>query len=177
MLKAILSKSPSADGMTFRRLVIVLVYAALAVPILLNLVLTVPGFVVIFSRGHADYLCVYTGARMLVSSQARFLYDMNAQMAIQHQSVGFVNPALPFTHPPFEALAFVPLAFLPFAASLYVWVLVNILLLIVFANLMQQHLPAALRLRPSSFFWSVSRFFPSLPRSCRVRFRFSNCCS
>ncbi len=76
------------------------------------------------ARGDPDFTVYYTAGRMLREGRGFQLYDPHAQLAVQREFAADAetrhNP-LPYIHPPFEALIFLPLTFLPYAAAFVVW--------------------------------------------------------
>lgn len=85
------------------------------------------------ARGDPDFTVFYTAARILREGRGTHLYDPAVQHLVQDEFTS--NPLirrgpLPFIHPPFEAVAFVPLTFLPYPAAFVVWDLVNLGMLV-----------------------------------------------
>jgi len=85
------------------------------------------------ARGDPDFTVFYTAARILREGRGAQLYDSRVQHAVQREFTS--NPLirrgpLPFIHPPFEAVAFVPLTFLPYPVAFVVWDLVNLGMLV-----------------------------------------------
>ena len=97
-----------------------------------------------------DFLANYTGG-VLARRDSEHLYDLQAQAATQIEA----SPAgdqekdlLPFVLPPFAALAFAPLAALPYQVALSVFAAINLVLLACFAALLRSELaPVAGRVR------------------------------
>jgi hypothetical protein len=74
--------------------------------------------------GYPDFTIFYTAGKCILQGHARQLYDLETQFAIQREFASAVKQrenALPFNHPPFEALLFAPLARLPYVAAYLVW--------------------------------------------------------
>ena len=91
------------------------------------------------------------------------MYDVATEKRLQRE---FISPAkieqgpLPYTHPPFEAPLFVPLALLPYVTAYSVWNAVSVLLLLGFVLLMRPYL-ARLRERSEVLpFLAALAFFP-----------------
>ena len=74
-----------------------------------------------------DSLSFYTAAHMVLDGKASRLYDYEQYMASQTALVE-VAPPMPYIHPPFEVVAFLPLAGLPYRAAYYVLAGVNCVL-------------------------------------------------
>lgn len=85
------------------------------------------------ARGGPDFTVFYTAARILREGRGAQLYDPHVQHMVQSEFTS--NPLirrgpLPFIHPPFEAVAFVPLTFLPYPAAFVAWDLMNLGILV-----------------------------------------------
>jgi hypothetical protein len=78
--------------------------------------------------GYQNFTIFYAAARMVRSGQSSILYDLSAQYRAQQQfapNVLIRRAALPYNHPPFEALLFVPFTFLPYVPAYLLWTLLN----------------------------------------------------
>ncbi len=84
------------------------------------------------ARGYPDFTIFYTAGKLLREGAGGQLYDVQAQFRIQ-KTLDEKGPSrqatLPYTHPPFEALIFLPLTLLPYVWAFAVWDLVNAVLL------------------------------------------------
>ena len=83
-----------------------------------------------FLAGAADFRQLYSAARMIVSGRRLLLYDYLAQFRAQN---AFVSPrpvALPFNHPAYEALVFVPLSYLSYRSAYLSFLAMNCGLLV-----------------------------------------------
>jgi hypothetical protein len=79
-------------------------------------------------RGDPDFTVYFTGASMLRQGLGRELYNSDAQKQIQQQFAAVArtrHAPLPYIHPPYEALIFVPLTFLHYTTAYVVWNAVN----------------------------------------------------
>jgi hypothetical protein len=132
----------SIAAMRRPQIVRVILILLLGILITVNLALAIPPFLHLGVRGYADYIAFYAGGRIIADHQGRLLYSLGAQMSVQRQLVGFSNPLLPYTHLPFEALLFATLVWLPFGASLCVWLAVNAVLLVGFAHAIRPFIAA-----------------------------------
>jgi len=84
------------------------------------------------AQGHPDFTIFYTAGKLLREGAGSHLYEPQAQLRVQ-ESLGDAasrGQPLPYTHPPFEALIFLPLAFLPYVWAFAVWDALNLILLI-----------------------------------------------
>lgn len=68
--------------------------------------------------GDIDFQAFYISGELVLRGQ---LYDAQAFQAAQRAILGHANPALLATRPPFFALAFWPLAQLPYRVAWYLW--------------------------------------------------------
>src|SRR5689334_18531354 len=73
--------------------------------------------------GHADFRANYTAGYLLRTGQP--LYDYALEVGVQNQKVSHEEVALPFIHPAYEALLYVPLSFLTYLQAYWVWFAVN----------------------------------------------------
>jgi hypothetical protein len=84
-------------------------------------------------QGLPDFSIFYTAGRILRDRQGSRLYDDALQESVQRSfsplAVQRRSGILPYNHPPFEALLFVPLAHLPYVTAYLTWFLVNAALL------------------------------------------------
>lgn len=114
-------------------------------------------------QGYPDFTVYYTAATMLRAGLGHQLYDLNVQYEVQKKSVGSIasrQGALPYIHPPFEALIFLPLAYLPYPQAFVVWDLLNLGALFGLALLLRKSV-STLRLIPTwEFVIANLAFFP-----------------
>ncbi|MBI3477265.1 MAG: DUF2029 domain-containing protein [Acidobacteria bacterium] len=85
-------------------------------------------------NGYPNFASFYTAGTMVRTGQATALYDLPAQYEMQKQfapNVSIRQAALPYIHPPFEALLFAPLTLLPYWPSYLLWTALNLVLLAV----------------------------------------------
>jgi glycosyl transferase family 87 len=108
--------------------------------------------------GHFDFIIFYTAGEALKEGQAKRLYNYETQKEIQRTLTGRPRP-LPFNHPAYESLLFVPLAFLPYLWAYRIWGLVNFLLVGVSAYLLRAYLHNVRRLSLRVVFMMAS-FIP-----------------
>lgn len=114
-------------------------------------------------EGYADFSIFYTAGKCLAKGLGPQMYDVATEKRLQRE---FISPAkigqgpLPYTHPPFEAPLFVPLALLPYVTAYSVWNAISVLLLLGVVLLMRPYLS---RLREHSEtlpFLMALAFFP-----------------
>ena len=77
----------------------------------------------------SDLRVFYTPGYMLRTGQAKDIYDFPAVRRNQDKKVAPDNAAVPFLHPAYEAVVFMPLSFLPYRVAYVVWAGVNFAIL------------------------------------------------
>jgi hypothetical protein len=100
-------------------------------------------------KGYPDFTIFYSAGKMVRAGMARSLYDERVEFQVQRQfapNVSIRHGALPYNHPPFEALLFVPFTHLPYLPAYLAWNAVNLGLMGVRSCL--RHLPFC---RPERF--------------------------
>lgn len=100
---------------------------AMAVPAVL-IGVEIPSWYFVGSRKLAlqsDLRVFYTPAYMLRTGQRKDLYDFAAIRRNQEQRVAADNGAVPFLHPAYEVLAFLPLSFLSYRTAYLAWAGIN----------------------------------------------------
>lgn len=89
------------------------------------------------AAAHGDFIIFYTGAQMVLDGKARNLYDLNLQKDYQAGfDVPFRPDPLPYNHPAYELLLFLPLARLSYTDAFIGWAAFNILLVMGIARLL-----------------------------------------
>jgi hypothetical protein len=114
-------------------------------------------------KGYPDFTIYYTAGTMVRSGMGGQLYNDQAQFRVQQQfapQVATRLAALPFNHPPFEALLFVPFSFLSYPIAYSLWMLVNLAMLAALPWVLRNHVPL-LRQAPAWVWFAASLgFFP-----------------
>jgi Glycosyltransferase family 87 len=95
-------------------------------------------FMHVVPDGHTDFRANYTAGYLLRTGQP--LYNYNLEMVVQNLNVSREVVAAPFIHPAYEALLYVPLAFLTYVQAYWVWFVVNVAILIWVYRLLQPEL-------------------------------------
>jgi hypothetical protein len=114
-------------------------------------------------HGYPDFTVFYTAATILRQGLAPQLYDERTQYRVQEQFMGSVDSRrgpLPFIHPPFEAVIFVPLAFLHYRDAFVIWDLLNGVALFGVAIILRRRLSALRSISPWEFVLGFLAFFP-----------------
>ena len=114
-------------------------------------------------QGYSDFTIFYTAGQILRQGQGQRLYDNTLQYQIQQSFASEVqirNGPLPFNHPAFEALLFVPFTYLNYATAYLVWDLINVGILAVLPFFLRPHI--SLMQSGSSLLWLLVllSFFP-----------------
>jgi len=115
-------------------------------------------------NGYTDFTIFYSAGKILREGPRPSLYDRDLQYQVQKQfapNVTIRQAALPYNHPPFEALLFVPLTWFSYFNAYLVWNLFNVVILCMIPILLRDHV-AILRTRPP-WFWVLLTlaFFPT----------------
>ncbi len=94
-------------------------------------------------NGYQDFTIFYTGALLVRSGHAASLYDLATQFRTQQlfTNVPIRLGPLPFNHPPFEALFFVPFTFLGYWPAYLTWTLLNLIMLAASAFVLKTKVP------------------------------------
>lgn len=114
-------------------------------------------------KGYPDFTIYYTAGTMVRQGMAHEIYDDVKQFEVQKQFAPQVATrlgALPFNHPPFEALLFVPFAYFPYRVAYLMWTLVNLAMLAALPLIFRPHIPV-LTVLPAPAWTLISlAFFP-----------------
>ena len=87
--------------------------------------------------GANDFRPYYGTALMIRRGDRARIYQDDAQHEIQRELLPLVEPSqLPFNHPAYEALLFIPLTYLPYNLASIVWTILNLGLLVVIGRLL-----------------------------------------
>lgn len=114
-------------------------------------------------QGYADFTIFYAAGEMVRQGLGHRLYDDALQFQVQRSFAAGVQirqGPLPYNHPPFEALIFLPLTWLSYPAAYAVWNLINLVML-GGTLLVLRPCAAILQQRPLWLWWFGSlAFFP-----------------
>jgi hypothetical protein len=114
-------------------------------------------------QGYSDFTIFYAAGLMVRQGLVHRLYDDALQFQIQRSFASGVQirqGPLPYNHPPFEALIFLPLTSLSYAAAYAVWNLINLAILLTVLFVLRPYI-AILRYRPLWWWWlGTLAFFP-----------------
>ena len=104
-------------------------------------------------RGYQDFTIFYSAGCLLLKGQAANLYSLSEQYRIQREfapDVPIRQAALPYNHPPFEALLFVPFTFVQYRSAYVLWTALNLIVLSLSLVLLRKEF-AELRTFPLAF--------------------------
>jgi Glycosyltransferase family 87 len=104
-----------------------------------------PNFALLYSQrsgiAYRDFKIFYTGALILHANRETELYNPDLQLQLETSLLQIpADKALPYNHPPFELLLFLPLARVSYAHAFYLWVAISTCLGIISAALMASQL-------------------------------------
>ena len=111
------------------------------------------------ARGEPDFTVYYTAGRMLRKGEGHQLYDPHAQFAMQRQFASRSN-LLPYIHPPFEGLIFLPLTFVPYLAAYALWNGLNLGFLLGVAHLLRASVSCLRLISAVDLYMALLAFFP-----------------
>lgn len=114
-------------------------------------------------QGYQDFTIFYSAGKIVRMGLGPRLYYGQVQNQIQQQFAGAVDirsGALPYNHPPFEALLFVPFSWLPYFSAYLLWDLLNLLILAALPVLMRPHVALLQELRLAVWVSSSLAFYP-----------------
>ena len=114
-------------------------------------------------RGYPDFTVFYTAATILRNGLGHQLYDEHVQYEVQKSFAGQIpsrRAPLPYIHPPFEALIFLPLTLLPYRQAFMAWDLLNVAMLFGVALLLRRSVSALRLIPPWEFVLGALAFFP-----------------
>ncbi len=113
-------------------------------------------------NGYQDFTIFYTSARLLRSGEASRLYNLATQyrMQLTFTHVAIRQGPLPFNHPPFEALLFVPFTMLDYWPAYLLWTALNLIMLAVSVTLLRRHFSQLAAVSPLVLGLGATAFFP-----------------
>ncbi|HVO82602.1 MAG TPA: glycosyltransferase family 87 protein [Terriglobales bacterium] len=113
--------------------------------------------------GYPDFTIFYSAGSIVRTGLGSQLYDDNTQYRAQKEFAAGVHirqGPLPFNHPPFEALLFLPFTYLPYFTAYVLWGLLNLLILIALPLLLRPHVSLLQRASPMLWSFAALAFFP-----------------
>ena len=115
------------------------------------------------ARGDPDFTTFYMAGKMARMGMGHELYDLKAEWRVQQEfapGVSIRQAALPYMHPPLEALLFAPLTLLPYSHAFVVWDGFNLLILLGLPYLLRPHLPLLDLIPPAAIALIELAYFP-----------------
>ena len=95
-------------------------------------------FLHVIPDGHTDFRAYHTAGYLLRTGMP--LYDYRLELEVQHLNESFEVVRAFFIHPAYEALLYVPLSFLSYLQAYWVWVAVNLVILVCVYRLLRPEL-------------------------------------
>lgn len=114
-------------------------------------------------RGDPDFTVFYTAGTILRSGLGPHLYEPATQQAVQRSFTAnfeIRRGPLPYIHPPFEALIFLPLTLLPYRVAFVLWNALNAGILLGVASLLRRILDSLTPWPNWKFLLVELAFFP-----------------
>ena len=113
-------------------------------------------------NGYQDFTIFYTSGRLLRSGEASSLYNLATQyrMQLTFTHVPIRQGPLPFNHPPFEALLFVPFTMLDYWPAYLLWTALNLIMLAASVTLLRKHFSQLAAVPPLVLGLGAIAFFP-----------------
>jgi len=114
-------------------------------------------------KGYSDFTIYYCAGTMLREGLGHELYNDQEQFKVQRQfspEVATRLGALPYNHPPFEAVLFVPFTYLPYPWAFVLWDVLNMGMLGGLSFLLGPHLPQFQNYAGSLWVLVSVAFFP-----------------
>lgn len=114
-------------------------------------------------KGYADFTIYYAAGTMVRRGMGHELYDNAKQFAVQREFASGVTTrfaALPFNHPPFEAVWFAPLSYFSYHAAYLLWAAANLVMLAVLPVLLRPAVPLVPIVPGPAWMLASLAFFP-----------------
>jgi Glycosyltransferase family 87 len=114
-------------------------------------------------KGYPDFTIFYSSGSILAQGLGHQLYDEATQYRVQQQfaaGVSIRQGPLPYNHPPFEALAFVPFSFLSYPVAYCLWNLFNLIFLGTILFVLRPALPGLSSVPVVAWLFIWVAFFP-----------------
>jgi Glycosyltransferase family 87 len=114
-------------------------------------------------RGYPDFTIFYTAGTMLRQGLGHQLYDRASQYRVQESFTGHIAfrlGPLPYNHPPFEAVIFLPLSLLSYPHAFVAWNLINLAALFGVAAVLRRSVKSLSSFPKWKFVFGCLAFFP-----------------
>jgi hypothetical protein len=122
-----------------------------------------PGLMTFLQNGYQNFTIFYSAGKMVRDGQISRLYELSSQYELQKQfapNVRTRQAALPYNHPPFEALLFVPLTLFSYWNAYLLWTALNLILLALTLVVLRNQFPVIANLSPVFVGLAAAGFFP-----------------
>ena len=81
---------------------------------------------------YSDFIAFFTAAKMVASGVASQLYNLDIQASFQQKIIyPYRHELLPYFHPPFQIIAWLPLTIMPVRWAYWLWVIISLGIIIV----------------------------------------------
>jgi hypothetical protein len=132
------------------------------------LAMTFCNFVLFFQEipklrnGYQDFTIYYSGALLVRNSQSPVLYNLATQYRTQltFAHVPVRQAALPYNHPPFEAILFIPFTLLSYWPAYLLWTALNLIMLGASVALLRRQFPQLAAVPAYILGLGATAFFP-----------------
>jgi hypothetical protein len=114
-------------------------------------------------KGYPDFTTFYSGASILRQGLRRQLYDEATQYRVQLQFAAGVSTRqgpLPYIHPPFEALLFIPFTWVSYPTAYMLWDVLNLVFLLLLFYLLRPAVPWFRQVPAVGWLLGCLAFFP-----------------
>lgn len=114
-------------------------------------------------NGYQDFTIFYAAGKMVRGGDAAHLYDLQTQYQVQlgfAPNVAIRHGALPYNHPPFEALIFAPFTYVAYLPAYLLWTFLNIVLLACALVLLRRAFPDVRNLSAPFIAIAATGFLP-----------------
>jgi glycosyl transferase family 87 len=112
--------------------------------------------------GYQDFTIYYMSGLLLRNGQASDLYNLNTQYRTQltFAHVPIRQGPLPYNHPPFEALIFIPFTLLAYWPAYLLWTALNLTMLAASVIILRRQFPGLVSVSPLTMGLGAIAFFP-----------------
>lgn len=117
----------------------------------------------LIQKGYPDFTHMYAASKIVRLGLGRQLYDDATQYRVQQEfasGVSIRHGALPYNHPPYEALFFLPLTYLPYFAAFVTWGLLGLAILVFLTYVLRPHIPLLQESPPAYWILASLAFYP-----------------
>ena len=137
--------------------------AIFLVAITLSNVISTVGLAGLLREGYQNFTIFYAAGRMVRAGESSVLYDLPAESGAQEEAdpnVRIRKSALPYMHPPFEALLFVPFTFFSYVHAYLLWNVLNGVMALGSVLLLRRQFPEIGALSLAFVVLAVTGFLP-----------------